>query len=518
MIGLIESSGIGVPIASKEARSTQELENKCVDHNEQLLKVLREDENSEWLFNEAEVDAKVGRMSAPAVWDGKDGVCLFHPRFAASQARPDGSIKLRAVDNFSWSPSDRGKDGSTNGFTVMQEKMTHDTIDSLAEASSLFVERTGTVPALLKADIDSAYRRIPVKKEHRWVAGVAFKAKGRAYKAMHYACPFGAAASSAAWERIGAAIAHIATFFLYLAILQYVDDFFGPERLETMYSALQCFARLVRALLGPDALAEDKLECGRGLCILGVDISMSWRGFQCRPAASKIPQWIALIEDALAPNGRLFPGLASKLAGKLSWGGAQLFHRLGRAMLRPIFDQKSKRSGRVCTELRRALLWWRDILSTNIAELKPWKQVTSTPVHMFCDAAGRKPYMGVVVFIDGECLWTHMVPPRKVMCRFRARSDNQIMGLELLAISLGLSTFERRLRGRKVIIHSDNSGSEVTYLVTSWRDRQHDAHVSGFSPQGSCTLVGPCAIGARTVASRRRQRYRDFCQTRCYRR
>ena len=85
----------------------------------------------------------------------------------------------------------------------------------------------------------------------------------------------------------------------------------------------------------------------------------------------------------------------------------------------------------------------------DIAELKPWKQVTSIPVHMFCDAAGRKPYMGVVVFIDAECLWTHMAPPRKVMCRFRARSDNQIMGLELLAISLGLSTFERRLRGRK---------------------------------------------------------------------
>ena len=45
----------------------------------------------------------------------------------------------------------------------MQEKMTHDTIDSLVEASSLFMDRVGAVPALLKADVDSAYRRIPVK-------------------------------------------------------------------------------------------------------------------------------------------------------------------------------------------------------------------------------------------------------------------------------------------------------------------------------------------------------------------
>ena len=46
MIGLIESSGIGLPVASKEARSSHGVENRCVAHNEQLLKVLRENENS----------------------------------------------------------------------------------------------------------------------------------------------------------------------------------------------------------------------------------------------------------------------------------------------------------------------------------------------------------------------------------------------------------------------------------------------------------------------------------------
>ena len=60
-----------------------------------------------------------------------------------------------------------------------------------------------------------------------------------------------------------------------------------------------------------------------------------------------------------------------------------------------------------------------------------------------------------------ECHWTHMEPPAKVLAQFRPRKDNQIMGLELLAISLGMSTFEERLRGRTVIIHCDNKGSEV---------------------------------------------------------
>ena len=39
------------------------------------------------------------------------------------------------------------------------------------------------------------------------------------------------------------------------------------------------------------------------------------------------------------------------------------------------------------------------------------------------------------------------------------------MGLELLAISLGLSTFDQLLRGRRLTVHSDNSGSEVLLNV-----------------------------------------------------
>ena len=36
---------------------------------------------------------------------------------------------------------------------------------------------------------------------------------------------------------------------------------------------------------------------------------------------------------------------------------------------------------------------------------------------------------------------------------FRALEDKQIMGLELLSISLGMCTFEHVLRGRRVVVH-----------------------------------------------------------------
>ena len=55
-----------------------------------------------------------------------------------------------------------------------------------------------------------------------------------------------------------------------------------------------------------------------------------------------------------------------------------------------------------------------------------------------------------------------MEPSESVLKEFTCRSDNQIMGLELLSISLGMSTFQDMLRDRCVVIHSDNTGSEVS--------------------------------------------------------
>ena len=142
--------------------------------------------------------------------------------------------------------------------------------------------------------------------------------------AQHAACPFGAIASVHAWERVGAAITHIARKFLKIAVLRYVDDLFAPERTQTMRHSLQCLARLIRVLLGPTAVAEKKLAYGTKLDILGVDIKMSKRGYKCKPKRSKARAWIATLENALS-LGKLLPGDASKLAGRLSWGSAYMF-------------------------------------------------------------------------------------------------------------------------------------------------------------------------------------------------
>ena len=248
-----------------------------------------------------------------------------------------------------------------------------------------------------------------------------------------------------------------------------------------MAHALECLARLIRLLLGRSAVAANKLECGASLCILGVDIMLSFRGFHCKPAAAKVGQWICIIEEALGKE-RLPPGLASKLAGKLSWGVSKLFKRLGRAMLRPLFDQRSRRDGSLSPELRRALGWWLKVLRLGLAELRRWEDAPQAPMHGFCDASGSPPHLGAVLFDGSEWWWTHMEPPAHILASFRRRADNQIMALELLAISLALGTFADILRGGKVVIHSDNTGSEV-------------GRHAGFPVLGLLCLVARCALG-----------------------
>ena len=97
----------------------------------------------------------------------------------------------------------------------------------------------------------------------------------------------------------------------------------------------------------------------------------------------------------------------------------------------------------------------------NFCEVRPWNELPAKVVQLFCDASGDPGHIAAVFMSDDECLFTHMPVRAELMQLFRARNDKQIMGLELLSIALGVNSFSSVLRGTKVVIHSDNTGSEV---------------------------------------------------------
>ena len=242
-------------------------------------------------------------------------------------------------------------------------------------------------------------------------------------------------------------------------------------RPEVIEHAMNCLARLIRLLLGRNAVAESKLECGLKLTVLGIDISTTDDGYSFRPSPAKVLKWSKLIKQYLHKQV-LEGGEASKLAGRLSWAAASVFNRIGRATLRPIIDQQKRRDGWMSAELDRSLRWWLEVFECGLAEIKRWQQVTERTMHLFCDASGRQG-LGAVLLAGDTRLCTRMMPPATLMQQFQPRADNQIMGLELMAISLGLTTFEKWIKDRKLVIWCDNCGSEMALRRGSARSYDH---------------------------------------------
>ena len=114
----------------------------------------------------------------------------------------DGSVSVRSVE-------DAFANG-TNKCCSASEKLSNDRYDKLAAVAQSFYAATGCVPALMKCDIVPAFRRIPVKPDHRWLVWAIVLMNGSIYASQHYALPFGCVGSVHAWNRVDTFLAHLA--------------------------------------------------------------------------------------------------------------------------------------------------------------------------------------------------------------------------------------------------------------------------------------------------------------------
>lgn len=64
----------------------------------------------------------------------------------------------------------------------------------------------------------------------------------------------------------------------------YVDDYFACSQPECVEHGMECFAELVRLMLGLSAVSDKKLDFGNPLCVLGLSIEESSRGLTCFPS------------------------------------------------------------------------------------------------------------------------------------------------------------------------------------------------------------------------------------------
>jgi hypothetical protein len=297
---------------------------------------------------------------------------------------------------------------------------------------------------------------------------------GVAMAAGHLALMFGGTGSVHGWDKPGVLLRHLARKLLHMPASRYVDDYFGVEVEGTEEHAMNCFARLVRALLGPTAVKEEKLDSGRKLEVLGLEMSYDDAGVVVKVTETKAQKWAAVIEMAVQKKV-LHSGDAAKMAGRLSFASQKTFKRAGRAALRPIFRQQYAplKNGRVGEELEMALEWWLHALRTHMAQRIEWCDKKET-VTLLTDARGSPPRVSAVLIVNGQFYYTDMEPSRELMAVFQQRKDNQIMGLELLGIALGLCTFASMLSGRSVRAYCDNVGGEHAMAAGAARSKDHN--------------------------------------------
>ena len=175
--------------------------------------------------------------------------------------------------------------------------------------------------------------------------------------------------------------------------------------------------------------------------------------------------------------------------------GLGLCHRLGRAMLLPLFKRQHAHSRAskfsANSPLCLALRWWLEILKLDLRQDKKFHQGTRAPVHLFADARGHPARLAAVLLIDGEILFCDCEPPAVMMDALHSRNDNQIMGLELFSLALGLCSFSERLRNRRVFLWSDNVGAERGTASGRARTWDHACVIHSvwlFAAQLSCQL------------------------------
>eukprot|EP00959_Pyramimonas_sp_CCMP1952_P060473 1263509-Pyramimonas_sp.AAC.1 len=168
-------------------------------------------------------------------------------------------------------------------------------------------------------------------------------------------------------------------------------------------------------------------------------------------------------------------------------------------MLRPHFAHQHCRSSRIRRPLELALHWWIQVLELRLHEVAQWEQGEMPAAHVFCDARSTPPRVAAVLFMGGEVPRAELAPDAELMQSFKCRRDGQIMGFEVLAIALGLSSLDGRLTGRALEVFSDNSGAERSVARASAKDWGRTALVHGTWPLAARMSL---SIWARRVPSK----------------
>eukprot|EP00971_Amphidinium_carterae_P331919 6465766-Amphidinium_carterae.1 len=195
------------------------------------------------------------------------------------------------------------------------------------------------------------------------------------------------------------------------------------------------------------------------MTVLGALCTVLPMGISLRVADDKADKWTSQLKGIL-DVGRLSPGEAAKLAGRLSFAVTVTANKVGRAYVKPFFAQAHDPlpHDALSPLLRESVRWWLQYLSLRPLAIR-LKGITVRPtVYMWTDAAGESRWLAAVVYAGGKYYWTRMLTPDVTWNMLLPRMDNQIGFQEFLAVLLGLESFQDILTGTLLTCYIDNEG------------------------------------------------------------
>ena len=376
-------------VACQQRQSTRKVFAEAPSVVEGWRKSRRPDKRAAALITRNEEEVSKKRRVEISLATLAAGSYVAHPEFMTVQANG----KERPCDDCSAS--------GWNDTTVSEEKLAlASTDDPVDYASRLLAHDPLCEPWMAVGDEESAYRNWANGRPDALVMLVFLRKGIRAWR-DHALC-FGDTAGVYGYNRIRTFLTVFFRVEFALAMWSFYDDSGFAEPRVRAQLAWHIFIR-VHALLkiplkgDPGDLRSAPLAGKKFFPpapdsrFLGEQLKVDRLPCNVRPTASRKESGLALIDKILS-TGRLHPGDASSVFGKLRFVGSELHGRCGIPALQPISARQSERRSDLTPALRSALKWLRELLAVVGPREWPWCERAPPAIHIFGDASEPGPH------------------------------------------------------------------------------------------------------------------------------
>ncbi|CAE7198911.1 unnamed protein product [Symbiodinium sp. CCMP2592] len=403
-------------------------------------------------------------------------------RFGVIQGETEEGPKVRPIDNYLSS--------LVNSVVSQSEQVPVHTLDVVAGMLAMWLHlsplkslRAGLVCKCW--DLSAAYKQLPLsdksfEKDSFFVIFCPRTRKHVIYKQR--VMPFGAKASVTAFIRCAFGIWRLGVKMFALVWSFYFDDFLSACKPEERRHVEVVISTLFR-LLGWD-LSLDKLLPYDVCCkVLGIKIDMAEARlglFKLANTEKRVLELTAALDEVLLA-GRLSHSDCERLRGRLQFASGQLFGRRAKVALHQLSRHHGGRLSEVTSEACRFL---RRLVSSN--QSRSISRQLGNVVHVYVDASfsdegklcgiGGMAYdhKGSLLQWFGESLDASLVS--QVMTSFERVKETVIFELEALAVYVALKFFFKVLKGKNVVVFTDNEGVHGAF-VKCWTVSQFASHV-----------------------------------------